>query len=667
MKGLSPNKVHIFCLFLCIGIMINSCSNETDRSPSPYGAIPSFKQIEWQKLGYYMLISLPSKSYTNIDCSQWAATAKAAGFKGIVIVAKDNKGVCLWPSLYASKYLYVADNKASEIDLLKNLSQACKEYDLKFGLCLTLSDLTDPSYGTDVYNQNIIGMLTELLTNYGSVFELWLNYGDSDNSKVQLYNLDLFLHTINKIQPSTIICSDIGTDARSVDYDGKQRKDICRSTLNIKSYGLGVADAPPLDSLYQGNIKGDSWVPLQNLLHMRNKQTQNILLVKELESAFYNVIGGNSNLVVGIVPNEQGRIERSDSIRLMEARKRLEASFSDDLLEISDIEASNIRGNSDTFSPLTLKDANYNSYWTTDDSIHTATIYINFPKAKSLNRILLQEYIPLGQRINKLRIEYLKDKNWTPLVSTGTIGYKKIFTFPMVSTTNLRIIIDDSSASPILNRMSIYKAIESVSDPLITRDKLGYVSITCASNDPIIFYTTDGTEPTQQSCVYKEPLLLPGYVKIKAIAVADIGKLKSKVVTKEFDLSPVEWDLLSPRYQNFDVLFDDDKSSFIDIFKNQPIIIDFGKELILEGFTYTPSSSIYANNIYRYNLYISDDGKNWTKLLDNQSFPGVRTRSTKQFVRFQKAVKTRYLKLLNLETVKRGPKYTVADIGVITK
>ncbi len=693
MKHISNYRTGLTALSICLSGLFLSCnSNKVVDPPQAYGVLPSDHQMEWQKMEYYMFIHFGPNTFTNVewgdgkenpkvfnptnlDCRQWAATAKAAGMKGIIITAKHHDGFCLWPSQYSTHTVRESPWKDGKGDILKELSAACKEYGLKFGVYLSPWDQNHPSYGTPEYNQIFANTLNEVLGNYGEIFEQWFdgaNGGEGHPGKKQVYDWDLFHKTVYDKQPQAIIFSDVGPGCRWMGNERGVAGETNWSRLNIEGFGPGH-DAPPTDTLNIGNIHGEAWVPAETDVSIRPgwfyspSTDDKVKTLEHLLDIYYTSVGRNSNLLLNVPPDRTGRIHKNDSIRLMEFRKALDEIFSKDLAQGAKISASSIRGKSDTYSTGNLLDNNYDSYWTTYDNILTASIEVELSKESTFNRVLLQEYIPLGQRIAKFNIEIWENNVWKEIVSGTTIGYKRILRFPAVTAEKVRINIQNSLACPIINKVGLYMAPEKLSMPEITRNIEGMVNITCATTDPVIYYTTDGSEPTTSSPKFKEQFILSEGGTVKAIATIANGTTKSEVVSIRFDIAPTKWNIVSPKDDGINRAIDSNPKSYVTVKNNEPVVIDFGEKLTLKGFSYMPLADEKANNIYKYNLYTSEDGKNWSKIIENASFSNIKNNPINQDVLFDSASEARFIKLEPLQTTIGPPNYTVAEIGVISR
>ncbi|NDV58393.1 alpha-L-fucosidase [Bacteroides sp. 519] len=467
------------------GSFFTSC-NQPTSPPAPYGAIPSEHQLEWQKMEYYMFIHFGPNTFTNVewgdgkedpkvfnptnlDCRQWASIAKDAGMKAIIITAKHHDGFCLWPSNYSTHTVRESLWKDGKGDLLRELSDACKEYGLKFGVYLSPWDQNHPAYGTPEYNQIFANTLNEVLSGYGHVFEQWFDgaNGEGPNGKKQEYDWDLFHETVYKNQPHAVIFSDIGPGARWMGNERGIAGATNWSTLNVTGFGRGHA-APPQDTLNTGNRNGEAWVPAETDVSIRPgwfyspRTNDKVKSLEHLMNIYYSSVGRNSNLLLNVPPDRRGLIHPNDSTRLMELKHSLDKEFANNLITNATITAQYTRGNSSTYNANNLINGNYDSYWTTDDDVKQAFIEISLPQPETFNRFLIQEYIPLGQRVASFSVEFwnAQTSQWELIKEATTIGYKRILRFPSVTAQKIRVNIKESLACPILNNIAIYNAPE---------------------------------------------------------------------------------------------------------------------------------------------------------------------------------------------------------------
>ena len=476
---MKPNTLWLICL---IFFALSGCTSP--EPPAPYGAIPTQYQMDWQKLEYYMFIHFGPNTFTNVewgdgkedpkvfnptalDCRQWAATAKAAGMKAIIITAKHHDGFCLWPSNYSTHTVRESAWKDGKGDLLKELSEACSEFGLKFGVYLSPWDQNHPAYGTPEYNQVFSNTLDEVLSGYGHVFEQWFDgaNGEGPNGKRQVYDWDLFHATVFRHQPHAIIFSDVGPGCRWMGNERGVAGETNWSTMNIAGFAPG-RDAPPTRILNEGEENGAAWAPAETDVSIRpgwfySATTDNrVKSLAHLVDIYYTSVGRNSNLLLNVPPDQRGLIHPNDSARLMELRRVIDETFAVNLASDAKFTADHTRGKAPKYGAKNLGDGNFDTYWTTDDEQLSATIEIDFGKSQTFNRLMLQEYIPLGQRVKSFSVEYWDGSAWQPLERQTTIGYKRILRFPMTTTQKLRVHIEESLACPVLNGISVYQAPE---------------------------------------------------------------------------------------------------------------------------------------------------------------------------------------------------------------
>ena len=457
-------------------ILFSAC---VQKAPEPYGAVPSPQQVEWQKMEMNFLVCFGPNTFTgmewglgtesedifnpsDLDCEQWVSIAKAAGFKGLIIVAKHHDGFCLWPNPESTHTVANSPWKDGKGDVLKELSDACAAEGLKFGIYISPWDRNDPHYCTPEYNDVYVRTLESALDGrYGSVFEEWFDgaCGEGPNGKRQVYDWDRFHETVLKYQPEAVMFSDVGPGCRWVGNESGIAGRTNWSTFSPEGFTAG-AGAPPGDTLQIGNIHGNAWVPAETDVPLRpgwfwrESENDKVKSLQELVSIYNTSVGRNSLLLLGVAPDITGHIHPADSTRLMEFGAAIKEIFSTNLAEGATVKASSNRGRE--FKTANTLDGDYDSYWAAPDGINEAVLTFDLGTEKTFNRILLQEYIPLGQRIKAFTIKVLTtDGSWKEIASETTIGFKRIV--PVETVTTSKIEVDVSSfASPIINNFGLF-------------------------------------------------------------------------------------------------------------------------------------------------------------------------------------------------------------------
>lgn len=473
-----------------------SGSAQSVSPPKPYGAIPTAQQVAWQKMEYYMFIHFGPNTFTdkewgdgkedpkffnptNLDAMQWAKTAKAAGMKAIIITAKHHDGFCLWPSKFSTHTVRESPWKNGKGDVLKELSAACKAYGLKFGVYLSPWDRNHPDYGTPKYNQTFANTLQEVLSNYGEVFEQWFDgaNGEEAGGKHQVYDWPLFHSVVYKNQPRAVIFSDIGPGCRWIGNERGIMGETSWSTLNTKGFGVGK-DAPDTKTLNTGNENGEHWVPGEADVSIRpgwfySPKTDNeVKTLGQLSTIYYSSVGRNANLLLNVPIDRRGLIHPNDSTRLIAFGKLIKDAFKDNLAKNQKMTASNVRGNAKKYTAQNLTDGNYDTYWATNDGVKNAVLTLKLAKQTEINRLVLQEYIPLGQRVKSFTVEYWNGEKFVELDKQTTIGYKRILSFPTLKTSQMRISIE-ANAAPVLSEIQVFKAADLVEGPVLSKAKPG--------------------------------------------------------------------------------------------------------------------------------------------------------------------------------------------------
>ena len=445
--------------------------------PAPYGPCPTEAQLRWQRMETNMFCHFGPNTFsglewgngketedmfnpTALDCGQWVSVAKAAGMNGIILTAKHHDGFCLWPNPASTHTVRESGWREGRGDVLCELSDACRKAHIAFGIYISPWDRNAPTYGTPEYNETFRLTLENALTNYGDIFEQWFDgaNGEGPNGRRQVYDWPLFNNTVAHLQPGAVIFSDVGPGCRWVGNEEGQCGETCWSRINIDGLEPGT-NPPSTEILNHGEQDGEHWVPTETDVSIRPgwfyHEDEQPKSLQQLLGIYYTSVGRNSLLLLNVPPDTRGLIPAIDSLRLIEFRTALDSIFSHDIASDAHITASNSRGRK--YQATNVTDTNYHHYWTVDDTCLSPIITLSFDHPTTFNRIMLQEYIPLGQRVAQFEVDVKHGSQWRHLCHGTTIGYKRILLIDETVTTAVRIRFVNCLACPIINRIALFQ------------------------------------------------------------------------------------------------------------------------------------------------------------------------------------------------------------------
>ena len=470
---------------------LNAQSAAVVNAPATVSPLPQPKQVAWQQLETYAFIHFGLNTFgdrewgygdadlndfnpTRLDCEQWARVCKEAGMKGIIITAKHHDGFCLWQTKYTDYSIRNTPYKDGKGDIVGELSAACKKYGLKFGVYLSPWDRHQAFYGTPLYREYFHAQLEELLTQYGDIFEVWFDganggdgyYGGARDTRTidrrTYYDYPRAWQTVERLQPMAVCFSDGGPGCRWVGNEQGYAFATNWSFLRINEVYPGY---DRYKELQQGHADGDTWVAAECNTSIRpgwfyhKREDEKVKTVDKLVDLYYRSVGHNGTFLLNFPVTPEGLIHPIDSANAVDFYKHVRNELRTNLIDKAKVKTSAERGTD--FKANNLKDNNYNTYWATPDNVITASISIKFSKREKVNRMMLQEYIPLGQRVKSFTVEYLTVKGWQNIDAgeeTTTIGYKRLLRFPTITTKEMRIRIADSRGPICLSELGAYYA-----------------------------------------------------------------------------------------------------------------------------------------------------------------------------------------------------------------
>jgi alpha-L-fucosidase len=679
-------------------LLIGTSYGQT-QAPKPFGPVPNENQMRCQEMEYYAFLHFSINTFTDqewgggdespnlfnpkdLDCRQWARVCKEAGMKGIILTVKHHCGFCLWPSKYTEFSVKNSPWKDGKGDVVRELADACKEYGLKLGVYLSPWDRNSADYGKPEYITYFRNQLTELLTNYGPIFEVWFDganggsgyYGGAKETRridrKTYYDWSNTYALIRKLQPNIVIWND-GGDRGDLRWVGTEAGFVGETNWSL----LNAKGDVPTDMLRFGLENGDSWVPGEVNTSIRpgwfyhKTEDNRVKSLPKLLDIYYSSAGRNATLLLNFPIDTRGLIHENDAKASKDFAAAVKETFAVNLAEKAKISASNFRGNSKEFGAEKTIDGNKDTYWATNDGMTNASLTIDFPKPTTFNRFLVQEYIRLGQRVKAFTVEAFTDGNWKEVAKATTIGYKRILRFPGVKATQLRFSITDSKSCPLISNLGIYYAPLILTVPAVVRNKSGEITITPVDAESVVYYTLDGSMPTSKSKKYEGPVQTEGKVELQAIAYDPSSGKSSPLSQERFDISRKDWKIVGIENETANRILDGNPSTSWhqsrDLKMPVDLVIDLGTEQNLCGFRYLPDQMRATGYISSYQFYVSKDNSDW-KLVDEGEFGNINNNPLVQIKKFT-AVNARYIKLRALKNTMGNDDVGYAEVDVITQ
>ncbi len=424
------------------------------RAPSPPIPtplpVPSPQQLAWQEQEMLLFVHFGINTFTGndwgtgkespllfnpsaLDPRQWVQTARAAGFNGLIFTAKHIDGFSLWPTRATN---HSVSNSLWKRDVVREVADACHEADLPFGLYFPLWDRRAPSYGTPAYDDFFVDQLTELLTGYGPLFEVWLDGAHGEGIDIHPYDLRRYWQTIREHQPEALIANG-GPDVRWVGNEKGTAPETLWSEVDGNWYPA-ECDVPNRPSWF--------WRPNEN---------DHVKSLEEHVALYFSSVGRNCTLLLNVPANTDGVLPEPDVRRLLEFRAALDRIFADDLAAGRPVTASATRADHPGWQPQNVVDGDPATFWTTDDDVAEGWIEIDLGRAR-FNVVEIEEALAYGQRVEAYRVEAWTDGAWRTVSRGTTIGHKKLDRTELVVTSKVRLVIERARANPAIRHVGLY-------------------------------------------------------------------------------------------------------------------------------------------------------------------------------------------------------------------
>jgi len=464
-------------------------------APAPYGAIPSPRQLRWHEFETTAFLHFTVNTFTGkewgygdedpnifaparFDADAIVEPLAEAGMKGVILTAKHHDGFCLWPTATTEHSVRASAWRGGRGDVVREIAEAARRHALAFGVYLSPWDRNSPLYGRPEYIDIYRRQLTELLTGYGPIFEVWHDganggdgyYGGAREKRLidkgAYYDWPRTWDLVRKLQPDAVIFSDVGPDVRWVGNERGIAGDPCWAAYDP----VGADGGPPAPGNVRasdsptGTRHGSHWLPAECDVSIRPgwfwhaAENTQVKTPEELAALFYQSVGRGATLLLNVPPNRDGLLAAEDvaSLRGFGAWRR--TTFAANLAGDGRVQASHTLAGHPAGN---LLDGRPETYWAAQASVRSAEITFELPRAIAFSVIRIREAIRFGQRIDAIAVDRFQDGGWREFATATSIGPRRLIRLEQpVTASRLRLRITQASASPALSEFALFHEAE---------------------------------------------------------------------------------------------------------------------------------------------------------------------------------------------------------------
>ena len=439
----------------------------------PYGAIPTERQMAHIKMEKKAFIHFGVNTFTGnewglgdetetlfnpteLDATQWARVIKNAGCKLAIITAKHHDGFCLWPSKYTKHSVKNSPYKNGNGDVVGEFVAACRAEGIKVGIYISPWDRSVKEWGTAEYSNFFANQLTELLTDYGRIDEVWWDGAGSNETE---YDWALWTGLVRALQPTAATFGSGGSlDTVDLRWVGNEKG--VAGTTHFASLECTTITNYPAAKLNTGTQGGNAYIYSESDVSIRpgwfyhESQDGFVKTPSVLDRIWFTSVGRNSNLLLNFPPDKRGLIHERDAQYAKISNDNISRMRSVDYARGAMVTADTELG--PTTSAKNLVDGDSETFYASMLNKRSAVINITLAEPKKINVMILGEVLPLGERINSFKLESVTDIG-SELIARGTsVGYLRAVTFKESEYKSLRLTLEGAD-SIVLSYLSLHR------------------------------------------------------------------------------------------------------------------------------------------------------------------------------------------------------------------
>ena len=611
-----------------------------------------------------------------LDTDQWCRVMKDAGMTKVILTVKHHDGFVIYQSRYTDHGIMSSPYMDGKGDVVRSLSESCAKFGIKLAIYLSPADLWQMEDGNlygngspvtmrtipkqvegrpfadkrtfqfecDDYNEYFMSQLFELLTEYGPVHEVWFDGAHPKHKNDQSYDFASWRKVIRELAPDAVIfgledirwCGNESGDTRESEWNvlpfRGENPDSMSAIRDLMDRNLADRDIllntpKPFWLHYQPSETDTS---IRGGWFWRNEDEQPVRTADNVFDMYERAVGGNTIFLLNLPPTKDGVIGERDAAVMEEVGRRIRETYGTNLCKRS------------LKKPVEVGDG----------------LEMQLRKPGRVNRVVLCEPVGTsGERIERCAIDARVDGQWKEVATCTNVGHKKIVRFPTVTADRVRVRVLETRADAILSTFSAHYYPERPFNLTSSFSADGYVTITpdaraiawqrngqnsTANLNPSarIHYTTDGSEPGEDSPVYTGPFKFQNGT-LKAVCMLD-----------------------GQKGEPYETHIGYDRSNWKISINPLDTVIDCGEELLISGFHFVSNTdNLHGDYVSRASMSVSTDGKKWTKVADCE-FDNIINDPSSRLISIDGPVTARYLRMDVQQLVGDGDGFQSVDSDI---
>jgi len=437
-------------------------------TPDPVPPLPTADQLAWQMQELSAFFHFGTNTFTDqeygdgtasptvfnpsgLDATQWMTTLRNAGFRLALLSAKHHDGFCLWPSRCTTYSVAASLWLGGQGDVIRQFVDAAHQANIRVGLALSPWDRHEPTFGTAAYYGVFECQLTELLTQYGTIDELWL-WGISAPTAPDFDWNDVY-RLVRRLQPHALI---------------NMGPEIAVASVDLRGVGYGFAIAPADETSVQagpgGTIDKPVWFPAEATYSIRpnwfwhaTEDTQ-LKTLNQLIDIYYDSVGRNSVLLLNVPPNAVGLLPSADVAELDQFGAAIRSFYQSNVVAGRPASADSVFEDAPDHQASMAVDGKIDTFWAAGEGTSSARIEFDLGAPRAFNVVSIQEPIALGERVREHRVEAKTNGVWTTIAGGTAIGHRKLHRVGATSASAVALVITQARGVPVIAEFGAYQS-----------------------------------------------------------------------------------------------------------------------------------------------------------------------------------------------------------------